>query len=132
MKIAIISLALILFAVGCSKKESATAPLPFALAHGDLGSPVEIVPDKIGARSVYRVPWKLSTTKLAALCKVAQSHPNRSIEIMAGARVVAQLKAPADVHDADPSKVSNMSFQFISDSQEDARLFAESLRELSK
>jgi hypothetical protein len=132
MKTASAILLLGLFIVGCSKKETVTTPIPpipFALAQGDLASPVEVVPDKIGARNVYRVPWKLSATKMAALNKVAQAHPGREIEIMTGSRILANVQAPADANSINQANAT-LVFNSVYNSADDAREFADSLREL--
>jgi len=130
MKIASACLVLVLLLVGCSKKEIVRAPLPFAVAQGDLAAPIEVVPDKIRARNVYRVPWQLSHTKMVALNKVAQANPGREIEIMTGSLTLAKVKAPADSKSINPDTAS-LVFTSVYDSADEAKKFADSLRELN-
>jgi len=83
MKITIVSLVLVLFAVGCSKKESASGPLRFAIAHGDI-APAEITTNIFHADTYYIIQIKLSSAKEDELCKLAQQYPNREVEVALG------------------------------------------------
>jgi hypothetical protein len=126
MKIIILSLALVLSAVSCSKKESAATPPHFGLARGDLASPAEITTNKSGAHILYCVPIKLSSAKDAELHKFAQQHPNRQVEIVVGSKVITKVRMPANV-----TATSVLGLTVACDSIDEAKAIADSLDGLS-
>jgi hypothetical protein len=83
MKFTIISLVLVLFTVGCSKKESANTPIRIAIAHGDI-APAEITTNIYHGKTYYIIQIKFSSAKEAELCKLAQQYPNREVEVALG------------------------------------------------
>jgi hypothetical protein len=93
MKITIISLVLVLFALGCSKKESASGPLRFTVAHGDI-APAEITTNIYKGNTYYIIQIKLSSAKEAELCKLAQQYPNREVEVVLGSES-RKMRMPA-------------------------------------
>jgi len=66
---------------------------------------------------------------MAALNKVAQAHPGREIEIMTGSRILANVQAPADANSINQANAT-LVFNSVYNSADDAREFADSLREL--
>ena len=90
MKITILSLVLVLLAIGCSKKAGANSPPQFALAAGDLASP----PENTTNDNEYLVQIKLSSAKAAELLKFAQQHPGRETDIVVGSRTITEIPMP--------------------------------------
>ena len=86
---------LVLFAVGCSKKESASEPLRFAIAHGDI-TPEEITTNIYHGKTFYIIPIKLSSAKEAEWCKLAQQYPNRAVEVAVGSEI-HKMRLPAKI-----------------------------------
>ena len=93
MKITIISLMLVLLAVGCSKKESASAPLQFTVARSDM-TLANITTNVYKGNAYYIIQIKLSSAKQAELFKLAQQHPGGEIEVVLGSGIHT-MKMPA-------------------------------------
>ena len=125
MKITTISLVLVLFAVGCSKKESANAPIQVVIAHGDLASSAGITTNIYKGDIFYCVQIKFSSAKEAELCKLAQQHPNSEVEFIAGSRI-AKMRMPAKA--LKPPIEWSMTYR----SFKDARAAAEAVKDLSQ
>jgi hypothetical protein len=93
MKITIISLFLILFAVGCSKTGNANAPIRSLIARGDIAL-AEIATNNYGGHIYYSIQIKPSSAKEAELYKLAQQYPNREIEVIVGSNIT-KMQMPA-------------------------------------
>jgi hypothetical protein len=125
MKITVISLVLVLFAVGCSRKESANAPIRVTIAHGDLASPAEIITNNYKGHTFYCFQIKFSSAKEAELCKLAQEHPNGEVEIVVGSEI-AKMRMPAKA--LKPPIMWGVSYRSL----DDAMAAAKVVKELSR
>ena len=124
VKITMISLVLVLFVVGCSKKESAGGSLQFTIAHGDI-APAEITTNIYQGNTFYIIQIKLSSIKEAELCKLAQQNPNREIEVAVGSKI-SKMRMPAKT--VKPPIQWAVSFR----SYADAKAAEETVKELSQ
>jgi hypothetical protein len=124
MKIAIISLALVLFAVGCSKKESAGTPPQFILRAGDIASPVEVTTNMVGATNVYSIFVEFSDSEQSHFREFEQEHLNQDIQILAGSDVFMGMHIQGIV--------SPVSFKLPYVSPDEARAIADALNKLSE
>ena len=86
---------LVLFVVGCSKKERASGPLRLAIAHGDI-APEEITTNIYNGKTFYIIRIKLSRAKEAEWCKLAQQYPNREVEVAVGSEI-QKMRLPAKI-----------------------------------
>jgi hypothetical protein len=94
MKTTIISLILVLIAVGCSKKESANAPIRFAMTRGDVAL-AEITTNNYQGHDYYSVRIKPTSDKEAELYKFSQRYPNREIEVVVDSTPYVKIQMPA-------------------------------------
>jgi len=103
MKITIISLMLVLFAIGCSKKESASEPSRFAIGHGDI-TPQEITTNIYNGTTFYIVGIKLSSAKETEWRKLAHQYPNREVEVAFGSKI-EKMRLPTRIEKPPPQWV---------------------------
>lgn len=87
-----ISIAAVLLAVGCSKKEGAATLPQFNVAQGDMTAPPQVFTNTIGSSIRYRVEIKLSSAKSAELFKFAQQHPGREIDFVAASQIITKMQ----------------------------------------
>ena len=125
MKIAFFSMALILVATGCSKKESVVAPTQaqFVLKAGDIASPVHVTTNKFGQFDVYKLSVEFSNDEQAKFREFEQAHLNQNIQILAGSEVLMTW------HLSGVSSPSTMSLPY--QTPDKALLIADSLTKLS-
>ena len=92
-----LSMAIVLLAVGCSKKEGAATLPQFKLARGDVTSASQIFTNQIGTNIVYMVDIHFSSAKAAELLKFAQQHPGQQAAFVVGSQIVSETMMPKNV-----------------------------------
>ena len=90
--IVILSIAVVILVIGCSKKESAAALPQFQFARGDLTSPSQVFTNKTGSGVMYRVEIKLSSAKATELFNYAQQHPGRETDFVVGSQIITEIQ----------------------------------------
>jgi len=115
---------LVFIAVGCSKKKSASEPLSFTVAHGDI-APAEITTNIYKGDPYYIIEIKLSNAKEAELCELAKRNPNREVIVFAGTKI-NQIRMPANK--VKPPIKWAISYR----SYADAKVAEETVKELSQ
>jgi len=125
MKIILISILSVLFAVGCSKKESATAPIRVEIARGDIASHAEITTNHYQGHTSYCIQFQLSSAKEAELLKLAQQHPDGMVEFGVGSKF-SKMRMPAK------SLKSPIQLAVAFGSLKDASAAEQTLKELSQ
>ena len=128
MKITCLTVILPLLLIGCSKQDRATTQPRLALARGDLAAPVEITTNASGPSPVYNLQIKLSAAKEAELLKFARKHPNETVQIVLGDRVLTDLRMPG----GEAGKISTIGVAAAIDSPSEAQSIAELLNQLVK
>ncbi len=123
MKNTIITLVLVVFAIGCSKQN-----IQFAMKRGDLSS-VEVGTNSSQAYDHYFIGVRLTGGKEAELCKLAQQNTNRDIDIIFGSTFTFKLEQPGF---SLKLPLHPMQFHIPCSSLEKAKIMEKGLQELQQ
>jgi hypothetical protein len=125
MKIAILNLVLVLFVIGCSKKDNAVTPAQFTLGVGDITSPVEVITNGAGAITNYSISVEFSSSEQSRFREFEQQHLNQDIQILAGSEVLMGMQHIQGIS-------SPVTFKIPYASSEEAQAMADALNKVSE